>query len=295
MSLFIIAEIGINHNGSLDLAKQLIDMAKDCGADAVKFQKRTIDLVYSKEFLESPRESPWGTTQRAQKEALEFGEDQYCEIDAYCKEKGIEWFASAWDLDSQRFLQKFNLRHNKIASAMIVYKDLLKVVAEEGRHTFISTGMSTLRDIDRAVEIFRSAECPFELMHCVSTYPMVDENANLKAIPSLRARYGCDVGYSGHEVGLAVSYGAAALGITSLERHITLNRAMYGSDQAASVEPAGFRMLVGAVRKIQSGMGSGDVGLPSVEEIPIARRLRAHIPWDASEMERVVRSKRDGK
>lgn len=290
MSLFIIAEIGINHNGNLDIAKQLIDVAKDCGADAVKFQKRTIELVYSKELLDTPRESPWGTTQRAQKHGLEFGEREYQEIDAYCKALGIEWFASAWDMESYKFLQKFNLKYNKVASAMIVYEDLLKAIAGDGKHTFISTGMSTLANIDRAVEIFRDANCPFELMHCVSTYPMVDEDANLRAILALQARYKCNVGYSGHEVGLAVSYGAAALGITSLERHITLDRAMYGSDQAASVEPGGFRMLVGAVRKIQDAMGDGRIGLTTKGEVSIARKLRAHIPWNASELERAVRN-----
>lgn len=279
MPIFIIAEIGINHNGSLDIAKQLIDVAKDAGADAVKFQKRTIDLVYSKEFLDSPRESPWGKTQRAQKEGLEFGREEYQEIDRYCREKGIEWFASAWDVESQNFLRQFDLKYNKIASAMIVHEPLLRMVAEEKKHTFISTGMSRVEDIDRAVAIFREAGCPFELMHCISTYPMDDVDANLNRIKTLRERYGCNVGYSGHEVGLAVSYAAAALGITSLERHITLDRAMYGSDQAASVEPAGFRMLVGAVRKIEKAMGDGSLDM-NPKEVSVAQKLRAHIPFE---------------
>lgn len=282
MSLFIIAEIGINHNGDLKIAKQLIDVAKDCGCDAVKFQKRTIDLVYTKELLAAPRESPWGTTQRAQKEGLEFGLEQYREIDAYCREKGIEWFASAWDLESQKFLRQFNLKRNKIASALLVWEDFLKEVASEGRYTFISTGMSEFRHIDRAVEIFRSANCPFELMYCKSTYPLEDEKANLRGIVTLRERYGCKVGYSGHEVGLAVSYAAVALGATSLERHITLDRAMYGSDQAASVEPNGLRMLVGAARKIEQALGDGRIGI-TPEELPQARKLRAYLPvkWEA--------------
>jgi N-acetylneuraminate synthase len=282
MSLFLIAEIGINHNGDIEIAKQLIDVAVNAGADAVKFQKRTLELVYTKEFLDSQRESPWGKTQRDQKKGLEFGSEEYGEIDRYCKKKGIEWFASAWDLESQKFLRQFDLKHNKIASAMIVYEDLLRAVASEKKYTFISTGMSTVKDIDRAVEIFKSAGCPFELMHCVSTYPMDDEDANLGRINSLRARYGCQVGYSGHEVGLAVSYAAAALGITSLERHITLDRAMYGSDQAASIEPAGFTQLAGAVRKIQKAMGNGEIDIHP-KEVPIAKKLRAHIPWMASE------------
>jgi len=281
MSLFIIGEIGINHNGDLGIAKELIDVAVDTGADAVKFQKRTIDLVYTKEFLAGPRESPWGTTQREQKEGLEFGFDEYTEIDKYCKEKGIEWFASAWDLESQNFLKQFNLKHNKIASAMIVYDELLQKVASEGKHTFISTGMTTEEDITKAVDVFRSANCPFSLMHCISTYPMKDEDANLKAIKTLREKFNCDVGYSGHEVGLAVSYAATALGITSLERHITLDRAMYGSDQPSSVEPAGFRMLVAAVRKIEQAMGDGKFGYLE-KEVPIAKNLRQHLPWEAS-------------
>jgi N-acetylneuraminate synthase len=214
-------------------------------------------------------------------EGLELGKDEYQEIDKYCKAKGIEWFASAWDLESQKFLKQFDLKHNKIASAMIVYDDLLKLVASEKKHTFISTGLSTLDDIDKAVQIFQDAGCPFDLMHCVSTYPMKDEDANLKMINTLRERYNCNVGYSGHEVGLAVSFAAAALDITSLERHITLDRAMYGSDQSASVEPAGFKMLVGGVRKIKQAMGNGEKHILQ-EEVPIARKLREHIKWEAN-------------
>jgi N-acetylneuraminate synthase len=281
--IFIIAEIGINHNGDLGIARDLINVAVDVGADAVKFQKRTIDLVYTQKFLDGSRVSPWGTTQREQKEGLEFGLDDYTEIDKYCKEKGIEWFASAWDLESQKFLKQFDLKHNKIASAMIVYDDLLQAVASEGKHTFISTGMTTEDDITNAIKIFQSENCPFDLMHCISTYPMKDEDANLNAIKTLRERYNCNVGYSGHEVGLAVSYAAAALGITSLERHITIDRAMYGSDQSASVEPSGFRMLVGAVRKIEQAMGDGKLGYIE-REIPIAENLRQHLPWEASEL-----------
>ena len=277
MSIFIIAEIGINHNGDLEIAKDLIDVAVEADADAVKFQKRTIDLVYTKEMLDGPRESPWGNTQRDQKEGLEFGQEEYLEIDKYCKEKGIDWFASAWDLESQKFLQQFNLKYNKIASAMIVYEELLKMVALEGKHTFISTGMSTYEDIDKAVKIFRDKGCPFELMHCVSTYPMENyKDANLNVITTLRNRYNCDIGYSGHEAGLAISYGATALGITSLERHITLNRAMYGSDQSASIEPNGFRNLVEACQKIQKAMGDGEKRILDSEK-PIAKNLRQHL------------------
>jgi len=281
MSIFIIAEIGINHNGDIKICKELIDIAKDAGCDAVKFQKRDIDIVYTKEFLNSPRDSLWGTTQRDQKLGLEFSENDYDEIDTYCSKKNINWFASAWDLNSQDFLRKYNTKYNKIASAMIVYDDLLNKVASEGKHTFISTGMSTYEDIENAIQIFKKHQCSFELMHTVSTYPMKDEDANLKMIKTLREKYGCNVGYSGHEVGLAVSYAAAAMGITSLERHITLDRAMYGSDQSASIEPNGLRMLVGAVRKIEKAIGNG-VKKIIADEVPIAEKLRAHINFEAS-------------
>lgn len=281
MSIIFIAEVGINHNGDMDICKELIDVAVDAGCDAVKFQKRDINLVYTQEFLDSSRESPWGKTQRAQKEGLEFSKQQYEEIAAYCASRGVDWFASAWDKNSQSFLRQFDCKFNKIASAMIVYHDLLRMVAEEGKHTFISTGMSTYDDIQVAVDIFRDAGCPFDLMHTVSTYPMRDQDANLRLIHTLRDRYQCDVGYSGHEVGLAISYAAAAMGITSLERHITLDRAMYGSDQASSVEPSGLRQLVGAVRKIENAMGDGEKRVID-SEVPIARKLREHLDLDAN-------------
>ena len=276
MSIFIIGEIGINHNGNMEIAKNLIDVAVESGADAVKFQKRTIDKVYTESFLSSYRESPWGTTQRDQKEGLEFNEEEYKEIDSYCKAKGIIWFASAWDLESQSFLKNFNLFYNKIASAMIVYDELLHEVALEGKHTFISTGLSEMKDIKKAVDIFKEHKCPFELMHCVSTYPMDDKNANLKTIDTLREEFECNVGYSGHETGLAISCAAAAFGITSLERHITLDRAMYGSDQAASIEPNGLKQLIGSVRKIELAMGDGKKKILE-EEKEIAKKLREHL------------------
>jgi N-acetylneuraminate synthase len=262
----------------MQITRKLIDAAKNAGVDAVKFQKRTIDRVYTKEMLDAPRESPWGKTQRDQKRGLEFGQKEYDEINAYCKKVGIEWFASAWDLESQEFLRQFNLKHNKIASAMIIYPEFLKTVAKEGRHTFISTGMSNYEMIDQAVKIFREARCSFELMHCTSTYPMKDPvEVNLNCIKTLRERYECKVGYSGHEVGLSISVAAAALGITSLERHITLDRAMYGSDQAASVEPHGFKNLVESVRVIGIAMGDG-VKRIFESEVPIAKKLREKNP-----------------
>jgi len=280
-TIFIIAEIGINHNGDLSICKELINVAVDAGCDAVKFQKRDIDQVYTQEMLNSSRESPWGTTQRDQKEGLEFSAEQYNEIDQYCKEKNIEWFASAWDINSQKFLQQYNCNYNKVASAMIVHTDLLKIIAAQKKHTFISTGMTTDQDIQHAIDIFKNANCPFELMHTISTYPMKDEDANLNVIKTLRDKYKCDVGYSGHEVGLAVSYAASALDITSLERHITLDRAMYGSDQSVSVEPSGLRQLVGGVRKIEQAMGDGKKRIIDAE-VPIAQKLREHLVWEAS-------------
>ena len=276
MSIFIVAEIGINHNGDMSICKELIDIAAESGCDAVKFQKRDLNKVYTQEFLDSSRESPWGNTQREQKAGLEFDTDEYRDIDCYCKEKGLEWFASAWDLNSQEFLQQFDCKYNKVASAMNVYEDLLRVIAKEGKHTFISTGMTTYDDIQNAVDIFKEENCSFELMHTISTYPMKDENANLKMINTLRDKYQCNVGYSGHEVGLAISNAAAALGITSLERLITIDRSMYGSDQSASVEPAGFKQLVGAVRKIEKAMGDG-VKKVIEAEAPIAANLRQHL------------------
>jgi N-acetylneuraminate synthase len=274
--MFIIAEIGINHNGSIDIAKKLMDMAKRCSCNAVKFQKRTIEKVYTKELLDSPRESPFGTTQRAQKEGLEFNHEQYKEIDSYAKKIGIEWFASAWDLDSQIFLRQFNLKYNKIASAMIVDKIFLKTVAEEKKHTFISTGMSTMEMISEAISIFKKHNCSFELMHCNSTYPMKIEDANLNVINTLRNTFGCNVGYSGHESGVGVSQIACGLGISSLERHITLDRSMYGSDQSASLEETGLKAVVGVARISEKVFGDGKKTFTEAEK-KIAEKLRTHI------------------
>ena len=278
MNLFIIAEIGINHNGDMAIAKELIDAAADAGFDAVKFQKRTIDLVYTQEFLDSARESQWGTTQRAQKEGLEFSFDEYKEIDAYCKSKNVQWSASAWDIKAQEFMNHFNCSFNKVASAMLGHIPLLKIIASEKRKTFISTGMATLEELDQVVTIFKAAECPFELMHCNSTYPMKDEDANLLCIPMLRERYGVNVGYSGHESSLIkVCTAAVALGATSLERHITLDRAMYGSDQAASIETNALRNFVETVRAVPSILGNG-MKIMSESELKTREKLRISVP-----------------
>ena len=255
---FITAEIGINHNGDLHLAKKLIKSAKDAGCDAVKFQKRTVDKVYSQEILDSPRESPWGTTQWDQKNGLEFTLKQYSMIDQYCKKLKIPWFVSCWDNDSQIAMRKFKTKYNKIASAMLTHEKLLEIVAEEKKHTFISTGMSTMREISKAVSVFRDYKCPFELMHSHSAYPMPIEEANLKVIKTLSKRFNCKVGYSGHETEpyLACVL-AVALGASSIERHITLDRSMYGSDQAASLEPDDFKRMVRDVRNIDVIFGTG--------------------------------------
>ncbi len=266
MPVKIIAEIGINHNGDLKIAKQLIDGAQLAGCDAVKFQKRTIDIVYSPEELAKERVSPWGTTNREQKEGLEFSLDEYKEIDRYCKEKEIPWFFSAWDAPSQREMRFFNCPYNKVASALLGHLDLLREIASEGKHTFISTGMSTLEEIDKAVEIFRNAHCPFELMHCNSTYPMKNEMANLKMMQVLKDRYHCDIGYSGHEIGRIVSFMACVLGATSLERHITLNQPLYGSDQNASISIADLCKLVNDIRLIDAVMGDGKKEISETEK-----------------------------
>ena len=253
----IIAEIGINHNGDLNIAKELIDVAKRAGCDAVKFQKRTIETVYTPEFLESPRESPWGSTQRDQKEGLDFDEKEYDYIDAYCRSLEIDWFASAWDCESQLFLRNYDLKCNKVASAMATNLEYLDLVTEERKLTYLSTGMCNISEIDSAIDVFRSSKCPFILMHSVSEYPAPEEALNLSCIVTLRDRYNCRVGYSGHESSVSPSIVAAAIGACTIERHITLDRSMYGSDQSASLEPVGLETLVTQIRKIPVVTGDG--------------------------------------
>ncbi len=272
-STFIIAEIGINHNGDIAIAKKLIDSAVMAGCDAVKFQKRTIEKLYTKEYLDSPKTSKWGTIQREEKEALEFGQEEYDQIDQYCKEKNMEWFASARDLDAQRFLQQYNFKHNKIPSAMISNDEYLEEVAKEGKYTFIATGMCTFEDIDHAVEVFRKYDCPFEIMHCNSNHPMPSSDANLKLISILAERYHCKVGYSGHEMGTLVSTCAVAMGATSIERHITINKSMYGDKQKAAIEPMELWQLVQNIRDAEKIVGTGEKILTE-EEMAIRERLR---------------------
>ena len=256
--VFIAAEIGINHNGDIKIAKKLIDLAISSGCDAVKFQKRTVNKVYSKEVLDGPRESPWGTTQREQKEGLEFSISDYKIIDKYCKQKKIPWYLSCWDIDSQIEMRKFKTKYNKVASAMLVHTKLLETIAEEKKHTFISTGMSTMNDISKAIKIFKKHKCSFELMHSHSSYPMKIEEANLKLIQTLKKKFKCNVGYSGHESGASLICVVAVLqGATSIERHITLDRTMYGSDQAASLEKQGLLRLIKEIRAVDVILGDG--------------------------------------
>jgi len=275
--VFIVAEIGINHNGDLKIVKKLIDVAVSAGCDAVKFQKRTINKVYSKELLDSPRDSPWGTTQREQKEGLEFSLADFKIIDKYCKQKKISWYLSCWDIDSQIEMRKFKTKYNKVASAMLVHTKLLEKIAEEKKYTFISTGMSTYNDISKAIKIFKKHKCPFELMHSHSSYPMALEEANLKVIQTLKKKFKCDVGYSGHESSsYLVCICAVLQGATSIERHITLDRTMYGSDQAASLEPEGLLRLVRDVRKLNLILGDGKKKIWDSEK-PAMKKLRERL------------------
>ena len=275
--VFITAEIGINHNGDIEIAKKLIDLASSTGCDAVKFQKRNIDKVYSKELLDSPRDSPWGKTQREQKEGLEFSHAQYCVIDKYCKQKGILWYLSCWDVDSQIQMRKFKTKYNKVASAMLVHTKLLETIAEEEKYTFISTGMSTMQDISNAIKIFKKHNCPFELMHSHSSYPMEIKEANLRVIETLRKKFKCKVGYSGHEsASYLLCVAAVMLGATSIERHITLDRSMYGSDQAASLEPVGLSRLVKDIRSLDVILGDGVKRIWDSEK-PVMKKLRERL------------------
>lgn len=276
--IFIISEIGINHNGDLDIAKKMILASKEAGADAVKFQKRTVELVYSKEQLIKPRISPFGSTEKEQKEGLEFNEKDYDEINKFCAEKEIIWFASAWDLNSLKFLDKYNLKYNKVASAMIIDESFLNEVAKRKKYTFISTGMSDFKMIDKAVDIFRKNNCPFELMHCISAYPFENVIANLNMIQILKEKYKCNVGYSGHEKsGKLISLASVCLGSSSLERHFTLDRTMYGSDQAASITPIGFKSLVSDIRVLEKALSGSEEKIILDIEKPVANKLRSHI------------------
>ena len=268
---YVVAEIGINHNGDIDLAKRLISVAVGAGCDAVKFQKRTVDIVYTAEELSKPRESPFGATNGDLKRGLEFDYEDYQEIDRYCREVKMPWFASCWDELSVDVINRFDVPCFKIASASLTDDNLLRHTRATGRPIILSTGMSTLRQIDKAVEILGTEN--LILLHACSTYPAYYEELNLRVIPLLRERYGVPVGYSGHETGLPSSVAAAAMGACMIERHITLDRSMWGSDHAASLEPNGINKLVGYVRLVEKSMGDG-VKRVLEREQPVIKKLR---------------------
>lgn len=268
---FIVAEIGINHNGSIDIAKKLINIAHIFGCDAVKFQKRTVDKVYTKKELEMPRDSVFGTTNGDLKRGLEFGYDEYKEIDRCCKNLGMLWFASCWDEESVDFIEQFDVCAHKIPSALITDLNLIKHVKKTNKPILLSTGMSTMDEIDKAVEITGTDNTI--IYHCTSTYPTQNNEINLKVIQTLKERYNCPIGYSGHEKGIVPSTIAVVLGACSVERHITIDRTMWGSDQAASLEPEGLRKLVRDIRNVKSILGDGKKRVYE-SEIPIKNKLR---------------------
>ena len=270
-SVFTAAEIGINHNGDIAIAKKLIDIAVEAGCDAVKFQKRTIEIVYTKEELAKPRENPFGDTNGDLKRGLEFGKEGYTEINRYCKEKGIIWYASCWDEPSVDFIEKFNPPCYKIASASLTDDNLLKHTKAKGKPLILSTGMSTMEEINHAVNILGKEN--LVLLHCTSTYPSDPKELNLKVIQKLKEEFDCPVGYSGHEVGVASSVTAAVIGACMIERHITLDRAMWGSDQAASLEPQGLKRMIRDIGLIPIIMGDG-IKKVYESELPIIDKLR---------------------
>ena len=255
---FLIGEIGINHNGSLDIAKKLIDLASDSGFDAVKFQKREPDISTPEDQKYKLRQTPWGEmTYLDYKKKIEFGRSEFDAINNYCKKKKIIWFASAWDIPSQIFLKKYKLKYNKVASAMLTNISLVKKIAEEKKLTLISTGMSTIKDISRTVNIFKKKKCKYILMHCVSTYPCPIENLNLNLIYTLKKKFKCEVGYSGHESSVSPSLIAYIMGAKYIERHITLDRSMWGTDQAASLSERGMKNLSDILNKSPLVLGNG--------------------------------------
>lgn len=268
---YVVAEIGINHNGDVNYAKKLIDVAVAAGCNAVKFQKRTIDVVYSPEELARPRESPFGTTNGDLKNGLEFGLEEYQEIDKYCQEKNIPWFASCWDEQSVDFIEQFNPPCYKIASASITDEGLIRHIRAQGRPIILSTGMSTLEQVDSAVKVLGKKD--LIILHSCSTYPAYYEELNLRVIPMLKQRYGIPIGYSGHETGLPSSVAAVVLGACLVERHITMDRSLWGSDHAASLEPNGITRLIRDIRLVETAMGDG-IKRVVEREVPIIKKLR---------------------
>ena len=273
--VFIIAEIGLNHNGNIEIAKQLIDVAAEVGCDAVKFQKRDPEMCVPKNQRDKMRETPWGyITYMEYRYKVEFYQEQYEIIDEYCRRKGILWSASCWDENSVKFINSFDVPFHKVPSAMVTNKGLLNLLTNGGKPIICSTGMSTLNEIDSEVKILDKNKSDYALLHCTSTYPCPLDELNLRMIPTLRERYNVPVGYSGHEPGLVPTWAAVALGATIVERHITLDRSMYGSDQAASIEPHGLKRLVNGIRDIEKSLGDGQKRVYE-SEIPILKKLRS--------------------
>jgi N-acetylneuraminate synthase len=269
---YFIAEIGINHNGDVEIAKRLIDVAAVFGCDAVKFQKRTPEICVPKDQQDIERDTPWGRmTYLAYKERIEFGADEYAAIDAHCKAKGIQWFASCWDEPSVDFMEKFNPPCYKVASASLTDDNLLKKTAATGRPIILSTGMSTLAEIEHAVSLIPKDK--LIITHATSTYPLKADEVNLRMMHTLREKFGVPVGYSGHEVGLQITIAAAALGAAVIERHITLDRTMWGTDHSASVEPSGLHRLIRDIRIVEQALGDG-VKKVYASEVPIKAKLR---------------------
>ena len=268
---YVVAEIGINHNGKLATTRKLVDVASIAEVYAVKFQKRTVDAVYSAEELARPRDNPFGPTNGDLKRGLEFDEGGYQEIDSYCQSKGMAWFASCWDEASVEFMERFNPPCYKVASASLTDDALLRCYRATGKPVILSTGMSTLEQVDHAVDVLGTQE--LIVLHATSAYPAKLEDLNLAMIPILSKRYGVPIGYSGHEVGLATTYAAVALGACMVERHITLDRAMWGTDQAASIEPQGLMRMVRDIRSVEKSLGDG-VKRVTDDEMPIMKKLR---------------------
>jgi len=272
--IFLIAEIGINHNGDVEIAKKMISMAKRCGWDAVKFQKRNLDVCIPEHMWEKRKYTPWGEMSYYEyKKHLEFSEDDFNEIDKFCKHMDIQWFASAWDEDSQVFLDNYNLKYNKVASAMLTHIPLLKHIARKGKKTFISTGMSSWEDIDNAINIFVEEKCPYVLMHCVGLYPCPNDRLNINMINKLRERYDCEVGYSGHSPGAIDAIVASVLGAKYIEKHVTLDRTMWGSDHAASIEEHGMEYIRKHCDNVDIMLGNGKRILTK-KEMDVASKLR---------------------
>ena len=272
--VFIIAEIGTNHLGDVKIARRIIDVAANAGCDAVKFQKRDVEKIYNKFFLDSTLDSPWGTTQREMRTHIEFSDKQFREIDSYCKNLKIPWFVSCWDIDSQIAMRKFKTKYNQVDSDVLGHQSLMEIIAKEKKHTYISTGINSMKEISNAVKIFRDYKCPFELMHSHSSFPMSLKEANIKHMTILREKFKCNVGYNGYEkVASLVCIAAAISGATSIERHITIDRTSYGNEQAASLEPLGLQKMVKDVRLVEDILGDGKKRIWD-SELPAMKKLR---------------------